>query len=132
MKKSIRVRDLMSTPVISLSPEMPIIRAMRILLDNDISSAPVLRDSVLIVGILSQHDCLRAALNAHYHQVWGGQVSDYMSPTVHTIEASMELVAAADYFTKHKYRRYPVIDSGRLIGQISRRDLLEALCDEWN
>ncbi|WP_198174228.1 CBS domain-containing protein [Mesorhizobium xinjiangense] len=63
------------------------------------------------------------ALNANYHQEWGGSVTDYMTSPVETLEADIELIQAAEHFLSSHWR-FPVTSDGRLAGQISRADVL--------
>jgi predicted transcriptional regulator len=67
------------------------------------------------------------ALEAGYHDEWGGQVKEYMNPDISTIDADTSILDVANYFINAPYRRYPVMQENRLVGQISRRDVLKAL-----
>jgi CBS domain-containing protein len=125
------VRDYMATDLTILRPDLEVLHAMKILLEKRISGAPVVDDSGKLVGVLSKKDCLRAALNAAYFQEWGSPVSGFMSIKVETLEADLGLVEAADRFLASHFRRFPVLDGGRLIGQISRADVLRALVENW-
>ncbi len=125
------VSDYMATELITLSPDMEINKAMKVLLDERISGAPVVDAKGKLVGVLSKKDCLKAALNSSYYQEWGGSVADYMSAEVETLEADMELVQAAERFLASHYRRFPVMRDGRLAGQISRADVLRGLTENW-
>ncbi len=104
---------------------------MELLLQKKFSGAPVVDENGKLVGALSKKDCLMAALNASYHQQWGGVVADYMSTSVETLDANLDLVAAAERFLGSHYRRFPVMENGRMTGQISRADLLRALAEQW-
>jgi len=126
-----RVRDYMATKLVTLSPEMEILHAMQVLLDKRISGAPVVDKTGALVGVLSKKDCLKAALNAAYFQEWGNPVAGYMSAEVETLAADMDLVTAAERFLASHYRRFPVVTDGRLVGQISRADVLRALIANW-
>jgi len=77
--------------------------------------------------MLSELDCMRVALQAGYHGEYGGPVSDYMSDGVTTVNAEMSIVDLAEVFIDKRFRRFPVTDKNRLVGQISRRDVLRAL-----
>jgi CBS domain-containing protein len=105
--------------------------AVKVLLENSISGAPVVDENGRLLGMLSQKDCFRVAFSASYHQDWGGRVSDYMSREVETIEADTDIVRVAEIFLKSRYRRFPVMSNDRLVGQISRRDVLKALEELW-
>lgn len=126
-----KVADCMARELITLTPDMEINHALRILLDRRISGAPVVDAAGQLVGVLSKKDCLRAALNASYYQEWGDCVRDYMSRDVETLDAKMDIVAAAEAFLGSVYRRFPVLSEGRLVGQISRADVLRALVEQW-
>ncbi|RVT82190.1 CBS domain-containing protein [Rhodobacteraceae bacterium CCMM004] len=126
-----RVRDHMARNLVTLSPEMPLLDAMKTLLDRRISGAPVVEAGGRLVGVLSKKDCLRAALHASYHRDWGGVVADRMSRDVETLEPDLAIVSAAERFIDSNYRRFPVVDAGRLVGQISRADVLAALAAHW-
>lgn len=131
MSPSRTARDYMSTKLVSLTPETDIHRAIRLLLKNRISGAPVLGERGQLVGILSKKDCLKVAFNATYHKEWGGRVLDYMSRDVKTIDAEADIVEVVQIFLKGPYRRFPVVSDDRLVGQISRHDVLRALDDLW-
>jgi CBS domain-containing protein len=82
-----------------------------------------------LVGLLSEKDCMRIALHAGYHSEAAGTVAEYMHTEVKTVDAERNIVDVAMMFIEDDYRRYPVIKDGRLVGQISRRDVLRALAD---
>ena len=126
-----RVRDYMATDLILLRPEMEILHAMEVLLEKRVSGAPVVDSDGLLVGVLSKKDCLRAALNAAYYQEWGSPVSGFMSNEIESLDSEMDLVTAAERFLASSFRRFPVLQDGRLVGQISRADVLRALVENW-
>ncbi|MEQ9563027.1 MAG: CBS domain-containing protein, partial [Woeseiaceae bacterium] len=80
-----------------------------------------------LVGMLSELDCMKIALSAGYFSHRGGPVSEYMSKGVETIDAEMSIIDLAQKFQNSSYRRFPVMKNNRLVGQISRRDVLRAL-----
>jgi len=125
--KSARVRDYMTTSVLTLTPEMDILRAVNLLVTRKISGAPVLDQQGNLVGMLSELDCLKVALDAGYYEQHAGHVSEYMSRGVQTVDAGASVFDVAELFLSARYRRYPVMDDNRLVGQISRSDLLRAI-----
>ena len=127
MLKSVKVRDYMASGLVVLHPEMEILRAIHLFIEHRISGAPVTDDRGNLVGVLSELDCMRVALNAGYYDELGGKVSEYMSTEVRTVEADTSILELAQRFLDAPYRRFPVIDNNRLVGQISRRDVLRAL-----
>lgn len=130
-KRTPTVRDYMATELLVLEPEMEINRAMHLLLAHQLSGAPVLDAAQTLVGMLSSKDCLKVVLEASYYQELGGTVADYMSREVEVLSADLDLVEAARHFLNSQFRRFPVLEQGRLIGQISRADLLRGLLESW-
>lgn len=127
-----RITDYMATELLVFPPNMEINRAVRTLLDRGYSGAPVVDESGALLGVLSKKDCLRAALNASYYQQWGGIVRDYMSAPAITLDADLDLVQTVQVFLDSHHRRFPVLRDGRLVGQISRADLLRAMAEQWS
>ncbi len=124
------VSEIMTSRLVTFSPETSIHKAIKILLDKRLSGAPVVDQAGILVGVLSKKDCLKVVFSTSYYQDWGGKVLEYMSPETETIDADTDLVSAAKLFLDSHYRRFPVLRDGRLVGQISRCDLLQALIEE--
>jgi len=125
------VDDYMATDLVSFKPGDDIIQAMRMLLERHLSGAPVLDADGQMVGVLSQKDCLAIVYNTAYHQDWGGQVEQYMSRKVEHIDADTSVLEAAERFLHSNFRRFPVLREGRLVGQISRHDIMRALDENY-
>lgn len=125
------VRDYMTRQVITLSPETEVLKALLVLAENDISGAPVVDAGGAVIGMLTEKDCLKSALEATYHSEFGGLVSDYMSADVASVEPDDGVVDVAGRFIAHPYHRYPVSEDGTLVGIISRRDVIKALAGAW-
>jgi CBS domain-containing protein len=106
---------------------MEILQATHLLIDNDISGAPVLDKHGRLVGVLTERDCMRVAIRAGYHGEPGGLVKDFMSSNPQWIGPEQSILTLADLFINGRFHRYPVLDNGRLIGVISRRDVMRAL-----
>jgi len=121
-----RVRDVMAKQLTVLAPEEDALRAMRTLLDRQLSGAPVVDAQGNLVGLLTQRDCLDIAYQVHYHGGAAGRVADHMTVEVETVSADMTLVDVIDRFRRSPHRRFPVLEDHRLVGQISRRDVLRA------
>jgi len=125
------IEKYMATDLVSFKPGDDIIVAMRVLLDRHLSGAPVLDADAQMVGVLSQKDCLEIVYNTAYHQDWGGQVEQYMSRKVEHIDADTSVLEAAEKFLHSSFRRFPVLREGRLVGQISRHDIMRALDEQY-
>ncbi len=127
MLHSIKAKDYMTANLVTLSPDTSVMEAMRILLDKGISGAPVVDKMGRLVGLLSEKDCMRVATNAGYYGEAGGKVSEFMSPEVITVEGDTSVIEIAKMFMEKPFKRYPVMDDNRLVGSISRRDVLKAI-----
>jgi predicted transcriptional regulator len=123
------VTDYMSVKLITLSPDLDIQVATKILLDNKISGAPVIDSSGNLIGMLSEKDCIRLVIDGMYNQIPSGTgiVSEYMSRNIKTLDCKTTIVEASQQFLSTPYRRFPILEKGKLIGQISRRDVLKAI-----
>lgn len=121
------VADVMATDLVTFRPDTRLFEAIRVLLDRRISGAPVVDDDYNLIGILSRKDCLKIAFVAGYHADWDGWVRDFMVTEVKTLEADTDLITAAQIFLDSHFRRFPVMRGGRLVGQVSRHDILDAL-----
>lgn len=125
--KSCLVRDYMAGQLVTFKPDTDVMDAIHALVNHRIAGAPVVNDQGDLVGMLSELDCLKVALNAGYYGDWGGPVSDFMTAEVESVDAEMNIVDLAQKFLDSGFRRYPVLRNNRLVGQISRRDALRAL-----
>ena len=124
---SLRARDFMTPQLVTLSTDMELLDAIQLLVDKQISGAPVLDQQGNLVGILTERDCLAQTMVATYHGEAGGRVGEVMTKDVHTVDADTSLMDIAESFAHTKYRRYPVLEDNRLVGIISRRDVLRAV-----
>ena len=119
-------RDHMATKLHTLAPRMNIREAIPLLLDNAISGAPVVDPKTdTLVGVLSELDCLKLLTTGN--DIPDGHVEDYMSRDVQTITPDMDVYWVAGKFLGCQFRRFPVVENGKLVGQISRRDVLRAI-----
>ena len=125
---SIRVADYMTRRLISLSPTQTVNQAIKVLLENGISGAPVV-DGGDLVGVFSESDCLKGAIQSGYHGTDIGTVAEFMSVAVETVDINDSILSVADLFLNQRRRRLPVLEDGKLVGQISRRDVLRAMND---
>lgn len=117
----------MATELITFTPDTLIGTAIQSFLNNKISGAPVVDNSGNLVGILSEKDCLGTLLESSYYNNPSGYVKDYMSVKITSINLYDSLSEVAQKFLDLRFRRFPVLDNGKLVGQISRRDVLKAV-----
>lgn len=114
---------------VRVAPEMNIYDASKAILDAKASGASVVDSEGRLIGVLSELDCLRAMITSVYNgsDPGGALVSDIMTTDVETAAAGDNIIEVATSMLKNKRRRRPVIKDGKLIGQISCRQILRAV-----
>ena len=128
MFRSILIDDFMTRNLATATEEMDLLSLVDLLLRRGISGAPVVDGSGHLIGMVSEHDCLKAILVGTYQGEVGGSVFDVLTSSVETIRLGTSIVEAANQMVTSGRRRLPVVDhENRLIGQISRSDLLRAV-----
>jgi CBS domain-containing protein len=128
MFRSILIDDFMTKNLATATEDMDLLSLVDLLLRRGISGAPVVDGSGHLIGMVSEHDCLKAILVGTYQGEVGGSVSDVLTSSVETIRLGTSIVEAANQMVTSGRRRLPVVDhENRLIGQISRSDLLRAV-----
>ena len=154
------VKEVMTTPVVTLTPDMPVREATELLAEKDVSGAPVLEGDN-IVGVFSEADVLRSLkttkknlrlvfpsissigiafqeelvqreLLEAYEEVGSKPVSEVMSGEIHTIDADSTVKAAVMVMVMNDVNRLPVLSEGRLVGIVTRGDVIKGLADEKN
>ncbi|MCB0617478.1 MAG: CBS domain-containing protein [Saprospiraceae bacterium] len=126
------VTEYMARDLITFSPDTAIIEAIETLVSRRISGAPVLNDKREVVGMVDDKDCLRVLVDSAYHNhpVRSYTVSTYMDKVMRSIPEKTTIVEAANIFLTTTYKRLLVVDAqGKLVGQISRSDVLRAIRD---
>lgn len=131
MSKAFTAKDLMSRSLVTLKPEMDLEQAIHVLLKNKVSGATVVNDDGEVQGVLSEKDCLRIFTSGAYNSLPKSYVRDYMTRDVTTVAPDADLFRVAELFLKNSFRRLPVIEDGILVGQVSRRDVLERSRELW-
>ena len=131
MLKKTLVKDYMARHLVTLQPDDEIVRAILSLIEHKVSGVPVVDKNGMLVGILTEKDCLKVVVSSSYYSEYSGLVADFMSTEVEVMDAQDSIVAAAERFLKKRYHRYPVMDNNRLVGLISRTDVIRALGDYW-
>jgi CBS domain-containing protein len=114
--------------IVTFKPDQSIQDVISTIIKKKIAGAPVLDDGHHLVGMISEKDCLRLIVDQAYHNMPAEtrKVSDYMTPKVQTLSPKTNIVEAAIAFLNSPIRRFPVVENGMLIGQVSRRHILRA------
>ena len=124
--RSILAKDIMVTRLITLSPEMDVCEAIKLLLRHRISGAPVVDRQGNFLGVFSEKCSMSVLIDAAYDSLPTTQVHAFMDTEHETIDEETDLLSIAQIFQTTGHRRLPVLREGKVVGQISRRDLLAA------
>ncbi|QDV74138.1 CBS domain-containing protein [Botrimarina mediterranea] len=118
------VKDIMTREIVTISPESSIREATDKLLENSVSGLPVVDAAGNLVGIVTEFALLAMAYD---NNVSDDFVAEHMTTDVLSINVSDPINKVADAFILHRVRRLPVMEDGRLVGLVARRDVLRAL-----
>ena len=122
-----KVRDHMDLHVPTLRMETDILDAISFLLKHKVTGAPVVDESGQLVGIVTEKDCLKLVAVGVEANLPRGPVATFMTPNPMTITPDMDVYYVAGLFLKGHFRRFPVVENGRLVGAITRYDILRVI-----
>ena len=124
----ILVSKYMTTKLITFRPDQSVLEVMELLIKHKISGGPVVNSHNELQGIISEGDCMKQIAESGYYNVPMNdiKVEDHMVTKVDTIGSDMSIFEVASLFYTSKRKRFPILEDGKLIGQISRRDILKA------
>jgi len=123
------IRDIMSKIVVSIRPEASLMDAVRVLTKHHISGVPVVGAQGEVVGFISESNLMDVLFDLSTRET---KVADFMVKTAYVADAQDSISSAAKMLVLYGIRRLPVVENGRFVGVLTRRDLLAyALqCDE--
>ena len=121
-----KVKDIMADRVIAVDPEATMDEAVSLLLDHHASGLPVVDNQRRLVGVISEIDIIDLVYNADFDS---STVGDHMTEAVRSLDVDASLDDAAKIFCTKSLRRIPIVDDGRLVGIVSRRDLIRFVRD---
>lgn len=119
-------RDIMSRKLVTLTPDADVFEAIDTLLRHNISGAPVVDAHGSYVGVFSEHSSISLLVAAAYDGAPTNQIDSFIDRDAETISPDTDLLTIAQAFLARQTRRLPVLEGGRLVGIVSRRDLLRA------
>lgn len=131
MLAKLTVREYMTPNPVVFKPETDIFEAIRKLMAHKITGAPVVDGQGRILGLFSELDCMKVVARAAYFEEMPGSVQDSMTTDLEEVVGNTSIVELADIFARSSLRQLPVIDDGKLVGVISRVDVLKALVTNW-
>jgi len=117
-----KAHEIMTRQVISILSDATVEDAARLLARNRISGLPVVNAEGMLVGLVTEHDLIARA---------GRLVSEIMSRSVITVSPDTEIEQVQHLLTNQRIRRVPVVENGRVVGIVSRSDLVRQIAMRW-
>ena len=122
------VRDHMDRHVATLRPETKILDAVGFLLEKKVTGAPVVDKSGRLIGMVTEKDCLRlVAAGVDGDVPRATTVAGIMTRNPETVPPDMDIYYVAGLFLSRPFRRFPVVENGKLVGAITRFDILRVI-----
>lgn len=124
----LKVSDYMTRNLITFKSNQPMEEVVDAIIKHRISGGPVVNEKNELIGVISETDCIKQVSESRYYNMPGGNntVEQYMVKDVDTIDGNMNIFDAAKKFFDSKRRRFPIVENGKLVGQISQKDILKA------
>jgi len=119
-------REIMTEELVTISPESSVQEAIQLLLSREVSGLPVVDGEGQLTGIITEFALLAIAYDS---QICQDAVDKHMTKDVLTVNSDDSISKVADVCIVHRVRRVPVVEEGRLVGLIARRDVLKAICE---
>ncbi len=117
-----RAKEVMSTYVVSVRRDEDVYEAIRVMALHEITGLPVTNEDGTLAGIITEKDVLSLLYNM---QDQPGTVQDFMTTEVLSFDQEDDLADVAEALRTNHFRRVPILDKGRLVGIISRRDIIK-------
>lgn len=128
--ESLKVKDYMNTRPITFTENMSLSAALDKLLTAKQIGGLIINEHKQVVGFISEQDMIHKLLKVSYHCQDSHSVSDCMRTDVLTVSGNDTIIVLAETMTGQKPKIYPVVDDGRLVGVITRRDVLTAISNQ--
>ena len=119
----LKAKDVMSKEIITISPGATLADAVELLLAKEISGMPVVDNSEKMIGIISEKDILNFAFSGNLRVT---RVKEAMTENVTSFSPDADVDSIALAISHHQFRRVPIVKDGKVVGIISRRDILRA------
>jgi len=123
-----KVSDFMTKDLITFRPNQSVEDVIDSLIKNRISGGPVVNENNELIGVISEGDCIKQISDSRYYNMPmdNNSIEKHMATNVETIDANLNVFDAAKQFLSSKRRRFPIVEDGKLVGQISQKDILKA------
>lgn len=122
----IKAKEVMNTNVITIGRNEDLCEAVRSMVLNNVTGLPVVEEDGTLAGIITEKDVLTMLSDVPYQPA---RVADFMTTDVVCFDQEDSLDTIAECFQQNCFRRVPILDEGRLVGIVSRRDIIRYIND---
>ena len=126
--KTMKAGDLMTTDVITAGKDMMLTEVMELLLRWHISGLPVVDDESNLIGIISEIDLVNLTFSGNAADT---SVEEVMTRNVITFQPDSDLAQLIECFSRSRMRRVPIVENGKVVGIVSRRDILREMLKRY-
>jgi CBS domain-containing protein len=120
------IETIMTTDVITVARHTPITRVLEIMAEHDVTGLPVVNDDMTLVGIISEKDLLTLISD---HRDNSAKAEDFMTEDIVSFDQDDDLIAICECLTNNHFRRVPIVSQGKLVGIVSRRDIIKYMME---
>ncbi len=121
------VEDFMDKSFNTVTPETRVHDAMNLMLKKRLIGVLVVDSERELVGAFSEKDCLKVLLQSGFHGMPDDTVRNYMHAVPMTVNSRLDIIRVAQIFLDNPFRRLAVLEEGKLVGQITRRDIVRGM-----
>ena len=121
-----KIKTVMKTDVITVRRQTPIYEAISTLIENNITGLPVVDDDMTLAGIISEKDVLELLYDLKDNSA---VVEDFMTENVASFDLEDDLIEVCECLVKKPFRRVPIVAEGKLVGIISRKDIIKYILE---
>ncbi|MEW6077165.1 MAG: CBS domain-containing protein [Thermodesulfobacteriota bacterium] len=119
----VTAKEVMSASVMTVNTDVKINDVIKLLVKHNVTGLPVVDEEMNLLGMVTEKDVLKALYNKEKVKT----VQDLMSPNVTTFDENEDLIKVFKCLVENSFRRVPITSSGKLVGIISRRDIIRFL-----
>jgi len=119
-------KSVMTADVTTVGTHTPIYDAVKVLLDSDVTGLPVVNDDMTLAGVITEKDVLSLISHTEYDSA---TVQQFMTRDVVSFDEDADLIAICECLIDSDFRRVPITSQGKLVGIISRRDIIKYILE---
>jgi CBS domain-containing protein len=124
----LKAKDIMTTDVLAVARNADIYRAIRMMVENNVTGLPVIGSDRTLVGVVTEKDVLKLLYEVEDRP---GKVEDFMTEAVVAFDEEADIETVAEGLAANHFRRVPILKEGRLVGIISRKDVIKHIKEQW-